>query len=156
MVSALSFARRLTIRCADSPGRASSITSGWSTRNFRPQRRRSYARRGEAEAKSKVVLEVKLRDKVSKLLLKISKIICSTVKNKHFSFETGLARKNETASRSKDGCQTDTSTSDDVFELSGFKVLIEKKHAMYMAGVNIDFEDGINARGFVFNSPLVG
>lgn len=41
---------------------------------------------------------------------------------------------------------------DDVFELAGTKVLVEKKHSMYLTNVTIDFEDGINARGFVFNS----
>lgn len=41
---------------------------------------------------------------------------------------------------------------DDVFELAGTKVLVEKKHSMYLTNVTIDFEDGVNARGFVFNS----
>lgn len=40
---------------------------------------------------------------------------------------------------------------DEVFELGAIKVLIEKKHVMFLAGIEIDFEDGANARGFVFN-----
>ncbi len=42
--------------------------------------------------------------------------------------------------------------SDDVFDLEGIRVFIEKKHSMYLVNVSIDFEDGVNARGFVFNT----
>lgn len=42
--------------------------------------------------------------------------------------------------------------SDDVFELEGVRVFIEKRHSMYLVNVSIDFEDGVNARGFVFHS----
>jgi iron-sulfur cluster assembly protein len=41
--------------------------------------------------------------------------------------------------------------SDDIFELETFPVFIEKKHTMFLVGVEVDFEDGVNARGFVFN-----
>jgi iron-sulfur cluster assembly protein len=42
---------------------------------------------------------------------------------------------------------------DDVYELAGLKIWIDKKHTMYLINVIIDFEDGVNARGFVFNTP---
>lgn len=42
---------------------------------------------------------------------------------------------------------------DDVYELASLKVWIDKKHTMYLINVVIDFEDGVNARGFVFNTP---
>ncbi len=29
----------------------------------------------------------------------------------------------------------------------------DKKHAMYVLGMEVDFQDGLNARGFVFNNP---
>jgi len=40
---------------------------------------------------------------------------------------------------------------DDTYEIEGVNVFMEKKHAMFLAGKNIDFEDGAVARGFVFN-----
>lgn len=43
--------------------------------------------------------------------------------------------------------------SDEVFETEGILVYVEKKHFMYVAGLNIDFEDGTHARGFVFENP---
>lgn len=39
---------------------------------------------------------------------------------------------------------------DDVFLIDGISVLMEKKHAIFLAGKEIDFEDGAIARGFVF------
>jgi iron-sulfur cluster assembly protein len=42
---------------------------------------------------------------------------------------------------------------DEMFEMEGIPVYVEKKHFMYVAGLNIDFEDGPHARGFVFENP---
>ena len=37
--------------------------------------------------------------------------------------------------------------------LDGLKLIMDKKHAMYVMGMEVDFQDGLNARGFVFNNP---
>lgn len=42
---------------------------------------------------------------------------------------------------------------DDVFELDGIKVFMEKAHALYLVGMEIDWLDGLNNRGFTFNNP---
>lgn len=42
------------------------------------------------------------------------------------------------------------SDGDDIYLIEGVTVLMEKKHAMFLAGKEIDFEDGATARGFVF------
>ncbi len=42
---------------------------------------------------------------------------------------------------------------DDIFEIEGIKVLIEKTHFMYLAGMEIDWVDGLENRGFSFNNP---
>ncbi|HFA50272.1 MAG TPA: iron-sulfur cluster assembly accessory protein [Bacteroidetes bacterium] len=42
---------------------------------------------------------------------------------------------------------------DDVFEIEGIRVLIEKTHFMYLAGMEIDWVDGLENRGFSFNNP---
>ena len=43
--------------------------------------------------------------------------------------------------------------SDNEFEISGVKVYMDKAHALYLIGVEIDWENGLNNRGFVFNNP---
>lgn len=42
---------------------------------------------------------------------------------------------------------------DDVFEINGIKVLMEKAHAIYLLGMEIDWVEGLNNRGFSFNNP---
>ncbi len=43
--------------------------------------------------------------------------------------------------------------SDQVFEFNGVKVLIDSKSMVYLAGVELDYTDGLNGSGFVFNNP---
>ena len=48
----------------------------------------------------------------------------------------------------------DTKTdADEVFEVEGVKVLMNKAHGMYLLGMEIDYVSGLNNRGFVFNNP---
>ncbi len=42
---------------------------------------------------------------------------------------------------------------DQVYELGGFKILMEKSHGLYLLGMEIDWVDGLNNRGFSFNNP---
>lgn len=42
---------------------------------------------------------------------------------------------------------------DDIFEIAGIKVLMQKAHAIYLMGIEIDWLDGLNNRGFTFNNP---
>lgn len=42
---------------------------------------------------------------------------------------------------------------DEEFEINGIKVLMNKAHAIYLLGMEIDFLDGLNNRGFSFNNP---
>ncbi|HEY0057208.1 MAG TPA: iron-sulfur cluster assembly accessory protein [Pedobacter sp.] len=42
---------------------------------------------------------------------------------------------------------------DQEFEVEGIKVFMHKAHGLYLAGMEIEFQDGLNARGFTFNNP---
>ncbi len=42
---------------------------------------------------------------------------------------------------------------DEVFELNGMKVFLEKAHGIYLIGMEVDWHEGLNNRGFVFNNP---
>jgi iron-sulfur cluster assembly protein len=43
--------------------------------------------------------------------------------------------------------------SDKVFEIEGLTVFVDPKSLFYLAGTTLDFNDTLNARGFVFNNP---
>lgn len=42
---------------------------------------------------------------------------------------------------------------DETYDLDGVLLIMDKKHAMYVLGMEVDFQDGLNARGFTFNNP---
>jgi iron-sulfur cluster assembly protein len=42
---------------------------------------------------------------------------------------------------------------DDLFDIDGVPVIMKNAHGIYLFGMEVDFEDGLNARGFVFKNP---
>jgi iron-sulfur cluster assembly accessory protein len=42
---------------------------------------------------------------------------------------------------------------DDVHETEGLKFLLNRSHSIYLMGMEIDWQDGLNARGFSFSNP---
>ena len=42
---------------------------------------------------------------------------------------------------------------DQEFDVEGIRVFMHKAHVLYLAGMEIDFQNGLNARGFTFNNP---
>ena len=42
---------------------------------------------------------------------------------------------------------------DEVFEINGIKCIINPSHAIYLTGMEIHWEGGLNSRGFTFTNP---
>jgi iron-sulfur cluster assembly protein len=42
---------------------------------------------------------------------------------------------------------------DTVYEFEGIRILMDKAHSLYLLGMEIDWLEGLNNRGFVFNNP---
>ena len=42
---------------------------------------------------------------------------------------------------------------DAVYEFDGITFLMEKAHEIYLYGMHIDWQGGLNSRGFTFNNP---
>ena len=42
---------------------------------------------------------------------------------------------------------------DKEYEIEGIRIFMHKAHGLYLAGMQIAFQDGLNARGFTFNNP---
>jgi iron-sulfur cluster assembly protein len=43
--------------------------------------------------------------------------------------------------------------SDKIVEQFGVKVMVDKKSYIYLVGTQLDFSDGLNGKGFVFENP---
>lgn len=42
---------------------------------------------------------------------------------------------------------------DSEYNIEGIRIFMNKAHGLYLAGMEIDFKNGLDARGFVFNNP---
>ena len=42
---------------------------------------------------------------------------------------------------------------DDHFEVAGIPYVMEKSHGIYLMGMQVDWQGGLNSRGFTFNNP---
>lgn len=42
---------------------------------------------------------------------------------------------------------------DTIYEFEGIRILMDKAHALYLLGMEIDWLEGLNNRGFIFNNP---
>lgn len=42
---------------------------------------------------------------------------------------------------------------DNEYEANGLHFIMDKAHELYLAGMEIDWENGLNNRGFTFNNP---
>lgn len=51
------------------------------------------------------------------------------------------------------GFDSETRKGDQVFDLQGIKVVVDPKSLFYLSGIELDFSDGLNGKGFVFNNP---
>jgi iron-sulfur cluster assembly protein len=51
------------------------------------------------------------------------------------------------------GFDADKREGDKVLEQDGVRMFIDSKSLFYLMGTQLDFTDGLNGRGFVFNNP---
>lgn len=42
---------------------------------------------------------------------------------------------------------------DTTYEIAGIPVVMKAAHGIYLVGMEVNFEDGLNARGFTFTNP---
>ncbi|MBA4198760.1 MAG: iron-sulfur cluster assembly accessory protein [Chitinophaga sp.] len=42
---------------------------------------------------------------------------------------------------------------DDVYEFEGLPFIMNRSHGLYLYGMTIDWQDGLNSRGFTFTNP---
>jgi iron-sulfur cluster assembly protein len=49
--------------------------------------------------------------------------------------------------------KTEPAENDKVIELDGVKIVIDTKSNLFIKGTELDFSDGLNGTGFVFNNP---
>jgi iron-sulfur cluster assembly protein len=51
------------------------------------------------------------------------------------------------------GFDAEQKPGDKVFEMHGVTVFVDQKSLFFLSGTQLDFQDGLNGKGFVFNNP---
>ena len=51
------------------------------------------------------------------------------------------------------GFDGETKETDTTIEKDGIKIFIDAKSLFYLMGCTLDFSDGLNGKGFIFNNP---
>jgi iron-sulfur cluster assembly protein len=51
------------------------------------------------------------------------------------------------------GFDGETNESDTIIEYSDVKIVVDGKSLFYLTGTELDFSDGLNGKGFVFDNP---
>ncbi len=51
------------------------------------------------------------------------------------------------------GFDQNTNETDKIEKINGVKIVVDDKSNLYLDGVEVDFQDGLMGRGFVFNNP---
>jgi iron-sulfur cluster assembly protein len=51
------------------------------------------------------------------------------------------------------GFDSEVKDMDKILEFSGVKVAVDWKSILYLTGTTVDYTDGLNGKGFVFNNP---
>jgi iron-sulfur cluster assembly protein len=51
------------------------------------------------------------------------------------------------------GFDSEARAGDKILEKEGVRIFIDSKSLFYLSGTQLDFTDGLNGRGFVFNNP---
>ena len=42
---------------------------------------------------------------------------------------------------------------DQIYDIEGIPVIMKQAHGIYLYGIQVDYQGGLNARGFIFNNP---
>jgi iron-sulfur cluster assembly protein len=51
------------------------------------------------------------------------------------------------------GFDAESKPNDKIFQIQDIKVFIDPKSLFFLAGTQLDYSDGLNGKGFVFNNP---
>ncbi len=51
------------------------------------------------------------------------------------------------------GFDAEPRPNDKIFQMHGVTIFIDPKSLFYLSGTQLDFQDGLNGKGFVFNNP---
>jgi iron-sulfur cluster assembly protein len=115
-------------------------------------RRRQTGRQSDLIQKGEVSMSVTLTEKAA---TEVKKIITEQNLPEGTVLRVGVQGGGCSGFSYSLGFDTATSEKDRIAEVHGIKLAVEKKYDPYLEGTVVDYYDGLEKRGFVFNNPNV-
>lgn len=88
-----------------------------------------------------------------KAAAQIKKIMSENNIDSNFGLRIGVKGGGCSGLTYKLGFDGEAKASDTIYEEKGVKLLVDGKSLFYLMGTILDFSDGLNGKGFVFNNP---
>ncbi|MCJ7553202.1 MAG: iron-sulfur cluster insertion protein ErpA [Ignavibacteriaceae bacterium] len=98
----------------------------------------------------KVQSEITITEKASK---EIKRIMQENKISADFGLRVGVKGGGCSGLTYSLGFDSATREGDSVIETDGVKLIIDGKSLFYLSGTELDFSDGLNGKGFVFDNP---
>ena len=92
-----------------------------------------------------------LTDKAVKQALKIMEE--NNLSSSEYGMRVGVQGGGCSGMTYKLGFDAETKETDTIIERDGLKLYVDGKSLFYLMGTTLDFSDGLNGKGFVFNNP---
>jgi iron-sulfur cluster assembly protein len=97
-----------------------------------------------------LVEDIKISDKAAK---EIKKIMAENNVNSDFALRVGVKGGGCSGLSYTMAFDSTAKPGDKILESNGVKLFVDAKSHFYLSGTELDFSDGLNGRGFVFNNP---
>ncbi|MGQ9797701.1 MAG: HesB/IscA family protein [Ignavibacterium sp.] len=100
--------------------------------------------------KTQIEQEIKITEKAAK---EIKRIMDENKIPDTFGLRVGVKGSSYSGLTYTLGFDGEQKESDTIIESQGIKLLVDGKSLFYLSGTELDFSDGLNGKGFVFNNP---
>ncbi len=99
-------------------------------------------------------MAIKISDKATS---ELKTLMTKEVENKRLTAQAGLRLMVQGGGCSgftyRMGFDENQKPDDKVLDIEGIKILVDQKSYLYLSGTEVDFQDGLMGRGFVFHNP---
>merc|ERR1711879_742802 len=107
-------------------------------------------RRSNRMSETTVQSDITVTDKAAE---QIKKIMDENNIDSNFGLRIGVKGGGCSGMTYKLGFDGEAKTSDTIIEDKGVKLLVDGKSLFYLMGAELDFSDGLNGKGSIFNNP---
>lgn len=101
-------------------------------------------------SETKLEIEIQITDKAAN---EAKKIMAENDVPEGYGLRVGVKGNRSSGLTYSLGFDSKANEGDSTFDMKGIKLFIDGKSLFYLSGTTLDFTDGLNGKGFVFDNP---